>query len=94
MAWWTARHRRFDFLVTYTGEDAPADARFTGRIPTMLDQVRGDLSGHAIYIAGSPEFVDECIVAARALGAADERIFVEKYHPQSPPVVPPPDQLA
>lgn len=94
MAWWTAKHRRFDFRVTYTGDDAPPDARFRGRIPTMLEQVRSDLSGHAVYIAGSPEFVDACIAAARALGAADERIFVEKYHPQSPAEIPPAEQLA
>jgi CDP-4-dehydro-6-deoxyglucose reductase, E3 len=93
MAWWTARHRRFDFRVTYTG-DPPDGARLTGRIPVVLDQVATDLSGHAVYIAGSPEFVDACIAAARALGAADERIFVERYHPQSPAEVPPVEQLA
>ena len=94
IAWWTAKHRRFDFRVTYTGDDAPADARFTGRVPEMLDQVADDLSGHAVYIAGSPDFVEACEVAARTLGAADERIFVEKYHPQSPAETPPADQLA
>lgn len=94
MAWWTAKHRRFDFLVTYTGGEPPEGARFTGRIPDVLGQVRSDLSGHAVYIAGSPEFVDACIDAARALGAAEERIFVEKYHPQSPAEVPPAEQLA
>jgi CDP-4-dehydro-6-deoxyglucose reductase len=93
MAWWTAKHRRFDFRVTYTGDDVPADARFTGRIPDMLDQLKADLSGHAIYIAGSPEFVDACVIAARALGADDERIFVERYHPQSPAEIPPVEQL-
>lgn len=94
MAWWTAKHRRFDFLVTYTGGEPPEGARFTGRIPDVLGQVRSDLSGHAVYIAGSPEFVDACVDAARALGAAEERIFVEKYHPQSPAEVPPAEQLA
>ncbi|HSJ91631.1 MAG TPA: 2Fe-2S iron-sulfur cluster-binding protein [Ilumatobacter sp.] len=93
MAWWTAKHRRFDFRVTYTGDDPPEGARFTGRIPEMLDRVQPDLSGHAVYIAGSPEFVDACIIAAKALGAAGERIFVEKYHPQSPAEVPPVEQL-
>lgn len=93
MAWWTAKHRRFDFRVTYTG-DPPDGARFTGRIPDMLDQVASDLSGHSVYIAGSPEFVDACVEAARELGAVDERIFVERYHPQSPAEVPPVEQLA
>jgi CDP-4-dehydro-6-deoxyglucose reductase, E3 len=92
MAWWTAKHRRFDFRVTYTG-DAPDGATLQGRIPAVLDQVARDLSGHAVYIAGNPDFVDACVAAARALGAADERIFVERYHPQSPPVAPRPEQL-
>ncbi len=94
IAWWTAKHRRFDFRVTYTGDDVPADARFRGRIPDMLDQVSDDLSGHAVYIAGSPDFVDACADASRALGATEERIFVERYHPQSPAETPPPTQLA
>ena len=84
VAWWMAKHRRFDFRVTYTGDDPPTDARFTGRIPAMLDQVASDLGEYAVYIAGSPEFVDACAEASRTLGAAEERIFVERYHPQAP----------
>lgn len=93
MAWWTAKHRRFDFRVTYTG-DAPEGAKLRGRIPMVLDHVVRDLAGHAVYIAGNPDFVDACVEAARALGAADERIFVERYHLQAPPVTPPVEQLA
>lgn len=93
IAWWTAKHRRFDFRVTYTGDDAPADARFRGRVPAMLDQVADDLSRHAVYIAGSPDFVEACETAARSLGATDERIFVEKYHPQAPAEAPPSSHL-
>jgi len=93
MAWWTAKHRRFNFRVTYTGEKPPDDARFTGRVPDMLGELSTDLSGHSLYIAGSPDFVDACVDAARALGASDERIFVERYTPQSPPVTPGPDRL-
>ncbi len=93
MAWWTAKHRRFDFRVTYTGDDPPEAATFTGRIPDMLGSLRQDLSGHSIYIAGSPDFVDACAAAARALGATEQHIFVERYHPQSAAVVPEPDRL-
>ena len=94
MAWWTARHRRFDFRVTYTGDDPPADAKYTGRIPDMLGDAFADLSGHSIYIAGSPDFVDASIAAAQALGATDEQIFVERYHPQAPAVTPSADRMA
>lgn len=93
IAWWTAKHRRFDFRVTYTGDDAPADARFRGRVPAMLGQVAADLSGHAVYVAGSPDFVEACETAARALGASEERVFVEKYHPQAPAEAPPSSHL-
>ncbi|MCP3988703.1 MAG: ferredoxin, partial [Actinomycetia bacterium] len=93
MAWWRAKHRRFDFLVTYTGPDPVDGAQFTGRIPTMLDQVAADLSAHSVYVAGSPQFVDACSQAAMALGAKSDRIHVERYHPQSPPVTPPASHL-
>lgn len=93
MAWWTAKHRRFNFRVTYTGDDPPENAKFTGRVPDMLAKVASDLSGHNIFIAGSPDFVDGCVEAARALGAADEQVFVERYTPQSPPVTASADRL-
>ena len=59
----------------------------------MLSQVAADLSGHSVFIAGSPDFVDGCIEAAKALGATDEQIFVERYTPQSPPVTASADRL-
>jgi CDP-4-dehydro-6-deoxyglucose reductase, E3 len=93
MAWWTAKHRRFDFRVTYTGDDPPENATLVGRIPTVLDRVKSDLGGHSVYIAGSPEFVDACVAAAGGLGATDDHIFVERYTPQSPAEVPPADAL-
>ncbi len=93
MAWWTAKHRRFDFRVTYTGDDPPDGARFTGRIPDVLPDVVRNVADHSVYIAGSPDFVDACADAVRALGATDEQIFVERYHPQSPAETPPEDQL-
>lgn len=93
IAWWTAKHRRFDFRVTYTGDDPPAHARLTGRIPDILGEVTADLSGHAVYVAGSPEFVESCVDAVRSLGAGDQRIFVEKYHPQSSAETPPESRL-
>jgi CDP-4-dehydro-6-deoxyglucose reductase, E3 len=85
MAWWAAKHRRFNFHVTYTGEAPPAEARFTGRIPEMLEQVHSDLSGHAVYIAGSPDFVNACEKRVSELGAPPNRIFVERYTPQTAP---------
>ena len=86
IAWWTAKHRRFDFRVTYTGDQPPENARFTGRIPHVLDDVAkgpgGDLTGRSIYIAGHPGFVDDCVAAVAARGVPDQQVFVERYHPQ------------
>lgn len=93
MAWWTAKHRRFDFKVTYTGDDPPEGATHTGRIPDMLADAVRDVTDTSIYIAGSPDFVDACESAVRELGAGDEQVFVERYHPQSPAVTPGVEQL-
>ena len=88
LAWWRAKHRRFDVVTTFTG-DPPEGAKHTGRIPTMLDSLFPDLSGHGVYIAGNPDFVEACTAAAVELGASADRIHVEAYHPQSPAETPP-----
>lgn len=82
VSWWTAKHRRFNFLTTFTGEPPP-NAKLTGRVPTVLPELMPDLSGHGVYIAGNPDFVDACRAAALSLGALEERLHVEAYHPQS-----------
>lgn len=93
MAWWEARHRNFRFRPTLTRE-APADGKgLQGRIPVLLPTLFQDLSKHSLFIAGTPQFVDDCIAAARALGARTEAIHTEGYYPQSPPLTPAPGQL-
>ena len=69
--------------MTYTGDDVPDDARLTGRIPAILADVADDLSGTSVFIAGTPDFVTDCATAAAALGAAPDRLFVERYTPAS-----------
>lgn len=96
MAWWTAKHRRFRFVPTFTGDEpdgALPDGSLRGRIPNVLPEIAADLSGHSVYIAGSPEFVEACTDAVIALGAPPERIHVEKYHPQAAAETPPATQL-
>ena len=93
MAWWTARHRRFRYVTTYTGADTPPD-QLHGRIPEILGQLGLDLGAHSIYIAGSPEFVDDCTRAVLELGGSTERLHVEKYHPQAPAIAPDSSRLA
>ena len=90
IAWWTAKHRRFDFRVTYTGDDPPDGAKFTGRIPDVLDEVTkgpgGELPTRSVYVAGSPDFVDDCVAAVRDRGVPDGQVFVERYHLQHEPI--------
>ncbi|MGZ0229330.1 MAG: hypothetical protein ACKVKO_05150 [Acidimicrobiales bacterium] len=40
---------------------------------------------HAVYIAGSPDFVNACEKRVSELGAPPNRIFVERYTPQTAP---------
>jgi len=76
MGWWTAKHRQFHWRTTLTRETGPD---LTGRIPEVLPALFPDLSGHSVFIAGSPAFVDDCAAAARALGAPHERVHTEGY---------------
>ncbi len=80
-SWWAAKHRRFTFLTTFTGLPAGAEASgsLVGRIPDVLPGLMPDLADHAVYIAGSPEFVDACSEAALGLGAEQGRLHVERY---------------
>jgi CDP-4-dehydro-6-deoxyglucose reductase len=93
MAWWEARNRGFRYRPTLTRE-IPADPKaLRGRIPALLPTLFRDLSQHSVFVAGSPSFVDDCVAAARALGARSELIHTEGYFPQSLPTPPDPSQL-
>jgi CDP-4-dehydro-6-deoxyglucose reductase len=93
MAWWEARHRNFRFRPTLTREQ-PADPKgLHGRIPALLPTLFKDLSRHSIFVAGTPAFVEDCITAARALGAKPELVHTEGYFAQGLPETPPPAQL-
>ncbi len=90
MAYWEARHRNFTFRYTLTRE--PCDG-LQGRIPAILPTLFTDLSAHSVFAAGSPAFVDDCIRAARALGARDGMIHSEGYVSQQIPEAPPAERL-
>ncbi|MGD8709133.1 MAG: 2Fe-2S iron-sulfur cluster-binding protein [Ectothiorhodospiraceae bacterium] len=92
MAFWEAKHRNFQFRTTVTREE-PRAGGLKGRVPDVLGDVFPDLSGHSVFVAGSPEFVDACVSAAKALGAKDELIHTEGYFVQQHPVAPPPERL-
>lgn len=75
-----SKFRNFDYKYTLTGEDNPNG--LSGRIPKILPELYPDLSGHSIYIAGSPEFVDDCKAKVLELGAKEELIHTEGYFSQ------------
>lgn len=77
MAWWRTKHRNFDYKITLTREQR--DGYLQGHIDAILPGLYPDLSAHSIFIAGSPEFVDACVVAVKALGAQDELIHKEGF---------------
>ena len=91
MAWWRTKHRNFDYKITLTREEA--EGYLHGRVDVVLPQLFKDLSKHTIFTAGSPEFVDACVAAARKQGALDELIHTEGFFAQQQPVVADADHL-
>jgi CDP-4-dehydro-6-deoxyglucose reductase, E3 len=94
MAWWTARHRQFRFVVCRTGAGELAPGQRQGRVSAVLPELFDDLHDHSVFIAGSPEFVADCVTAVHSLGARPELIYVEGYHAQAPAEMPPTERLA
>nr|WP_281414985.1 hypothetical protein [Azospirillum picis] len=91
LSYWQAKYRNVEVRVTLTREDSPDHLK--GRIPAILPGILPDLSGHAVFAAGSPAFVAACVAAARALGAREDRIHSEGYVSQHIPEAPPPERL-
>ena len=56
-----------------------ADGYLHGRIPALLPDLFPDLSAYSVFIAGKPDFVEDCVAAVRALGAPENRIHTEGY---------------
>jgi len=78
MRYWETRHRRFNFKATLTGAE-PAPGCLQGRLPDLLPGLFPDLSRHGVFIAGPPAFVEACQAAARALGATERLLHVERF---------------
>ena len=90
MAFWAAKHRNFRFIRTLTGDEG---APPTGRAQQVLPGLFPELADHSIFIAGSPEFVDDCSAVVERLGAPPELIHTEGYYRQHEPVLPPRERL-
>ncbi|HYH37890.1 MAG TPA: 2Fe-2S iron-sulfur cluster-binding protein [Azospirillum sp.] len=90
LTYWQRKHRNFEYKATLTRETHDG---LCGRIPAVLPSLFTDLSQHSVFIAGSPEFVEDCAKAAKALGARDELIHTEGYFTQQQPEYPSADRL-
>ncbi|MEE9416962.1 MAG: hypothetical protein V3V01_16905, partial [Acidimicrobiales bacterium] len=82
LRWWEARHPKFKAVVTITGEN-PDPNKPTGRIPTILADLFPSLDHTSLFVAGSPQFVEDCVAAARSLGAEEELIHTEGFVDQN-----------
>lgn len=91
MKYWETKHRNFSYKPTLTREEIPG--LLHGRVQAVLPGLFADLSQHSLFIAGSPEFVEQCVAAAQALGARDELIHTEGYFGQAQPELAPANQM-
>ncbi|MCB1932024.1 MAG: 2Fe-2S iron-sulfur cluster binding domain-containing protein [Candidatus Accumulibacter sp.] len=80
LSWWHAKYRNFNYQVTLTREERAGYLH--GRVDAILPLLLPDLSGHSVFAAGSPEFVDACVSTVRKLGAQDALIHSEGFFPQ------------
>ncbi|MCP3867673.1 MAG: 2Fe-2S iron-sulfur cluster binding domain-containing protein [Gammaproteobacteria bacterium] len=90
LALWKVRHRNFKFIPTLTREEG-ADNK--GRITSLLPEMFPDLSDYSVFVAGSPEFVDDCVSVVRKLGAKEKLLHTEGFHRQRSPELPSPDRM-
>jgi CDP-4-dehydro-6-deoxyglucose reductase len=71
------KFRNFKFVPTLTQEKDSSLKE--GRIPELLPKLYPNLQYYSLYIAGSPDFVQECRSKAIELGAREEFIHVENF---------------
>jgi CDP-4-dehydro-6-deoxyglucose reductase len=84
LRYWERRYRNFRFLTTFTRSRTPStEGSLSGRIPAVLPSLFPDLSRHSVFVAGSPEFVADCVAAAKALGANERLLHTEGFFAQS-----------
>jgi CDP-4-dehydro-6-deoxyglucose reductase, E3 len=72
------KFKHFKFHFTLTVQDGEGDLQ--GRIPEVLPKLFSNLRYYDVYIAGSPEFVEDCKKVALTLGGVDEQIHTESFH--------------
>ena len=79
---WSARAGHFRFVRTLTRSDG---APPLGRIPDVLTDIVPDLTGHDVFVCGSPGFVKASANAARSAGAAAGQVHTEEFFAEPEP---------
>ena len=74
---WQARYRNFRFIASLTRETREGLAH--GRLPDLIPGLFPDLTDYSVFIAGSPDFVEQCVTAVRQRGATAARIHTEGF---------------
>ncbi len=80
MRFWEAKYPNFRYLPTLTRERV--EGTLHGRITQVLGTQFADLSRHSVFVAGTTGFVDDCVAAAKALGAPAPLIHTEGFFEQ------------
>lgn len=75
----------FDYVRTLTRVAEGAAPPPLGRVPEVLPALLPDLTDHAVYIAGSPGFVDACTRTVQQLGVGAGRLHTEEFYAEPTP---------
>lgn len=81
----THTHPWLEYVRTLTRAPAGSAPPPLGHIPEVLPSLLPNLSAHAVYVSGSPGFVEACTRAAVALGAAPGRLHTEEFYAEPVP---------
>lgn len=79
------RHAALDYVRTLTRVPAGSAPPPIGRVPDVLPTLLPDLGAHAVYIAGSPGFVDACTRTVQGLGVHPGRLHTEEFYAEPVP---------
>ncbi|MDN5794157.1 MAG: FAD-binding oxidoreductase [Intrasporangium sp.] len=78
-------HPWLDYVRTLTRVASGSAAPPLGRVPEILPGLLPDLGGYAVYIAGSPGFVDACTRTVQRLGVHAGRLHTEEFYAEPVP---------
>lgn len=79
------RHPALDYIRTLTRMPPQSAPPPLGRVPEVLPRLLPDLAAHAVYVAGSPGFVDACTRTVQRLGVHPGRLHTEEFYAEPVP---------